>query len=157
MNFKSLFQYFITSLLLLSLTSCGPEAPEFVTLKNMEMFSLEDGNFVVKAEAVLYNPNSVSITIDEIHVDVLVNGNNIGSVNQNLTSEAKKQSEFSLPLEVQFPPKALFSNLLGGILNMATGEDFEVRYTGYVKTKALGVSFKVPFDQKETLGLNILD
>lgn len=153
MNLRSLLKYFLVATLLMTLTSCGPEAPEFVNLKNMEMFSLEDGNFVVKAEAVLYNPNSVSITIDEIHVDVLVNGNDIGSVNQNITSEAKKKSEFTLPLEVQFPPKALFSNILGGIINMATGEDFEVRYTGYIKTKVLGVTFKVPFDQKETIGI----
>ncbi|NLR92575.1 MULTISPECIES: NDR1/HIN1-like protein [Flammeovirga] len=155
MRTQTFFQYLFSLIVLLSTTSCGPESPEFVSLENMEMFSLEDGNFVVKADAVLYNPNGVSITIEEIHVDVLINGNMIGNVDQKVSSEAKKKSEFSLPLEVQFPPKALFSNFLGGLIDMATGEDFEVRYTGYIKTKVIGVTFKVPFDQKEKIGLNM--
>ncbi|MBB6461252.1 NDR1/HIN1-like protein [Flammeovirga kamogawensis] len=155
MKLKSIVQYIVYLIVLVTFTACGPEAPEFNDVKNVEMFTLEDGNFVVRAEAVLYNPNGVSITVDQIHVDVLINGNVIGNVDQNLSSEAKKKSEFTLPLEVQFPPKALFSNILGGLINMATGEDFEVRYTGFVRTKVLGVSFKVPFDQVETVGLNL--
>ncbi|OHX65630.1 hypothetical protein NH26_04330 [Flammeovirga pacifica] len=137
------------------MTSCGPKAPEFTDLRDLDMFSLDDGNFVIKAEAVLYNPNGVSLTIHEIHVDVLVNGDKIGNVYQSVSSEAKGKSEFSLPLEVTFPPKLLFSNVLGGILNMATGEDFEVRYTGFIRTKVLGVTFKVPFDQVEKIGLSM--
>ncbi|ANQ48361.1 LEA type 2 family protein [Flammeovirga yaeyamensis] len=150
-----LFRYFLIFSILFITTSCGPKSPEFVDIRNMDMASLDDGNFVIKAEAVLYNPNGVSLTIDEIHVDVLVNGNKIGNVYQNVSSEAKGKSEFTLPLEVQFPPKALFSNILGGLMNMATGEDFEVRYAGYIRTKVLGVNFKVPFDQKETIGLDM--
>lgn len=140
--------------LIIGLTSCGVESPEFRSIRNLEMLTLEDGNFLLKANADMYNPNRVSLTIKEIHVDVIVNGEGVGTVDQFIEQEVPKREEFSLPLEVKFPPKTLFKNLLAGLFSAASGQDFEIEYVGYVRTKVLGMTFKVPVKSKSKLKLN---
>ncbi|MEH0155852.1 LEA type 2 family protein [Limibacter armeniacum] len=152
---KRNFTFFlIFATLMLSMTSCGVKEPEFRSIRNVEMISLEDGNILLKADADIYNPNGVSLTIKEIHVDVMVNDELIGTVDQFLEREMPKKDEVALPLEVKFPPKLLFSNFLTGLMNMATGQDFEINYVGYVKTKAMGISFTVPVKSKQKIKLN---
>ena len=102
----------------------------------------------VDAEALFYNPNGVSITLEEIDVDLVINDNNVGNLNYELNQKIEKKSDFKIPLRVSFPPKLLYDNLLQGLAGLLTRKEYVVEYKGFVKAKAIGVSLKIPV--KET-------
>ncbi|GAA4840492.1 LEA type 2 family protein [Algivirga pacifica] len=137
--------------LVLFFSSCKVHQPELKSVRNVSMGTKNDGKVFVYGDAELYNPNKFSMEIREIHVDVFVNGDSVGSVDQMLEQTMPAQGDFSLPLEVAFPPGQIFSSMLTGIFGAATGKPFEIKYRGYIRTKAAGVPLKVPIISKSKI------
>jgi LEA14-like dessication related protein len=91
----------------------------------------------------------MSLTLQEMNVKLFVNDEEMGVCQQELNQKIKSKSDFTVPIEVKFPPDKLYKNLFQGLLGMLTKQEYEVRYVGEVKMKAYGVSFTVPVDEKK--------
>ena len=138
------------------LASCSVQDPEFRSIDNIEVLDANKKTIKVQAEALLYNPNSFSITIQEAQVDVKVNGLDIGKVERDTEQEVSGKSEFSIPFIIQVPVSAISDNPLAGLFNLAMGQPIKVEYTGFVKAKALGITKKVDLDDAKEISLKDL-
>lgn len=150
MKAKFLSRLFLFLTLSVLLTSCFKE-PEFKGVQNIVVRELTANGVTVDAEALFFNPNGVSITLEQIDVNLVINDNNVGNVNYTLNQKIEGKSDFKLPITVTFPPKLLYDNLLQGLAGLLTKKEYVVEYKGHVKAKAIGISLKIPVKEKKKI------
>ena len=140
-------------LVLLSFTTaCVPKEDVVLrAIKNENFVTDENGQQMLKADVIFYNPNNVRMKLREINVEVFVNGKKSAYADQKFNSLIKPKSEFTVPLEVKLNLKEL--GLLDTILSFLGGKKYEIHFKGYLKIKLHGFTFKVPVDQKEQLSI----
>ena len=139
-------------LLLLLVTSCVPKEEVVLrTIKNEKLESDPDGNQILKADAIFFNPNNVRMKLKEINVEVFVNGKKAAHADQKLSSMIKAKSEFTVPLEIKLSLKEL--GLLDTILSFLGGKKYEIQFKGYLRIKVHGFTFKVPVEHTEKLSM----
>ena len=139
-------------LLLLLAGSCVPK--EQVVLRSVnikEVSTGKDGNPLLKADAIFYNPNSSRMRLKSIDIDVWVDGKKAARVDQHLSALIKANSEFTIPLEVQLNLKEM--GLLDTILNLFGGKKYEVQFVGSIKVVVNGFPVRFPLDYKEQVKL----
>ena len=139
-------------LLLMVLTACVPK--EKVVLRSVSIKQVEpgkDGNLLLKADAIFYNPNSSRMRLKRIEIDVLVDGTKAARVDQQLSALIKPNSEFTVPLEVQLKMKEI--GLLNTIMNLFGGKKYEIQFVGRMKINVNGCPVKVPVNDKEQFKL----
>lgn len=131
----------------LVLGACVPKEP--VVLRAVNVIQVEpgtDGEPVLKAEAVFYNPNATSMRLKRIDLDVLVDGKKTARIDQHLSSPVNAKSEFTVPLEVQLKLKEI--GLLSTILNLFGGKEYGIQFVGSLKVKVHGFPVTVPVSHK---------
>jgi len=141
-------------LLILFTASCVPKEQIVLrTVKNVSIDTGVDGAPMLKGEAVFFNPNKVRMKLKEINIDVFVDGKKSAIAKQNFNALIKPQSEFTVPLEVQLSLKDI--DLLGTLLSLFGGKQYEIHFVGYLRIKVRGVPIKVPVDHTEKTRLKI--
>ena len=137
-------------LLLLLVTACVPKEEVVLrSIKNEKLETSADGDQVLKADAIFYNPNNVRMKLKEINIEVFVNGKKSAHSDQKFNSLIKAKSEFTVPLEIKLSLKDL--GLLDTILAFLGGKKYEIQFKGHLRIKVNGFAFKVPVDHKEEL------
>jgi LEA14-like dessication related protein len=136
----------------LSLAACVPKEEVVLrSIKNEKLESREDGNQILTADAIFYNPNNVRMKLKEINIEVFVNGKKSAHADQKLNSIIKAKSEFTVPLEVKLSLKEL--GLLDTLLSFLGGKKFEIYFKGHLRIKVHGFTIKVPVEHTEKLSL----
>ena len=131
-------------------TSCVPK--EQVTLREVRMNQIvpgKDGNPLLRAEAILFNPNNTTVRLKEIKIQVLLDGKPAASIDQKLNSVIKANSEFNIPLEVQLNMKE--TGLLDTLLSLFGGKKYEVQFTGTIRIKVSLFPVNIPIDHKDQI------
>ena len=139
-------------LIFLLATSCVPK--EEVVLRsiiNEKLETAENGDQLLRADAIFYNPNNVRMKLKEINIEVFVNGKKAAHSDQKVNSLIKAKSEFTVPLEIKLSLKEL--GLLDTILSFLGGKKYEIQFKGYLRVKVHGITFKVPVEHIEKLSL----
>jgi len=133
--------------------SCVPK--EQVVFKGVKNITLEatQGEPVLKADALFYNPNKVKMKLKEIYVDVFVNGKPSAQVRQQVKIEIPAESDFSVPVAAQLSLKEL--GFLDTLVNLLGGKKYDLQYTGFVRISVHGVTLKVPFTYQEQIRLRL--
>ncbi len=140
--------------LLLVTFSCVPkDEVVFKGVKNITVEPDQQGEPILKADALFYNPNKEKMKLKEIYADVLVDGKPSAQVRQKLKVTIPAESDFSVPVSAQLSLKEL--GLIDTIVNLLGGKKYEVQYSGYVRIAVHGVTIKVPFTYKEQLRLRL--
>ena len=100
--------------------ACNTEAiePKFQKVENIIVNDLTVSNVMISGDAVIYNPNPVSIYLNEVEVAIFANNIEVGHVNQSKQTEIAKKSDFSIPLTAKFNPQKLFKGNLRGLLEI---------------------------------------
>jgi LEA14-like dessication related protein len=115
-----------------------------------EVLPGKDGNPLLKANAVFFNPNSSRMRLKRIDIDVLVDGKKAARVDQHLSALIKANAEFTVPLEVQLNLK---EGLLDTILSLFGGKKHEIQFVGTMKVTVNGFPVRVPLNYKEEIKL----
>ena len=137
-------------LLILGLASCAPKEPVVLReVQVVELLSGNDGNPVLKANAILYNPNKGSLKLKEIDLDILLNGKKTARIDQKMNASIKGKSEFTIPLEVQLQLKD--TGLLDTILNLFGGKRYEIQFTGRIKISVGGFPVSIPVNHTDQI------
>ena len=143
--------FFLLALLLLG--SCAPK--EQVVLREVHVRQVVMGSNgkspLLKADAVLYNPNKGSLRLKEINLDILVNDKPAARIEQKLDAQIKAQSEFTVPLEVQLAVKE--TGLLDTVLSLFGGKKQIIRFTGKIKVKVGMFPVNIPVDHRDEIKL----
>lgn len=138
----------LIALIMLVLGSCVPK--EQIVLRSVVIRQVDpgaDGNPLLKADAIFYNPNTSRMRLKRIEIDVLIDDTKTARVDQHLDALIKANSEFTVPLEVQLNLKEI--GLLNTIVNIFGGKKYEIRFVGNLKLKVNGFPVKVPVNYKE--------
>lgn len=134
--------------IMMVLGSCVPK--EQVVLRSVLIKHVDpgtDGNPLLKADAIFYNPNSSRMRLKRIEIDILLDGTKTARVDQHLDALIKANSEFTVPLEVQLNLKEI--GLLNTIVNIFGGKKYEIEFVGKLKLNVNGFPVKVPVNYKE--------
>jgi len=132
------------------LGSCKPKEP--VVLREVQIRKLspgKNGNPILTADAILYNPNKGSVRLKEIDLDILLNGKSAAQIDQKLNAQIKSQSEFTIPVEVQL--KLNEAGLLDTILSLFGGKKYEIQFTGTLRITVGGFPVKIPVNHKDEI------
>lgn len=137
----------------------GPETPAFTNLKNVKVVSANLNKMVLSGDAVFNNPNSIGGKLTKTNIHIKVNDVDITDIQQNISVEVPKNSDFNIPVQFSFNPKKLASEnqgFLKSALKSFLNKDLTVEYDGYVTVEVLGVAFDVPveYTEKVSVGLN---
>lgn len=142
---------------LIFLAACSkPEAPSFLRMEKVEVEDIRNNQVYVVAEAVFNNPNPVSGSLVDIDLNVVVNEVDMGKVRQDTAAVIPANSEFIVPVKINFPIKKAFSNkkgLLKGVLSALIDKKADVHYEGKITLNFMKVNFDVPVDHDVELQL----
>lgn len=145
------FSSFLLLLLGTTLFSCKLQDPEFKGIQNISISSVSDNEILLKGEGFFYNPNSIGLTLETVNVKLYLENEELGLCQQELNQKIDAKSDFTVPIEIKFPPDKLYKNLLQNFFGMLTKKEYEVRYVGEVKAQKFGFSFKIPVDEKKKI------
>ena len=91
-------------LLLMMLQACAKtKEPEFRSVENFRIISLDFTELNIGLDVTWYNPNNFSLTVKEAEADVYVDSLFLGKFIQKETIEVGKNVEFSIPFSGKLP------------------------------------------------------
>lgn len=135
--------------------ACSPlQEPEFRGVQNMQVTS-KGSEFVVNAEAIMFNPNKKNLKLYEIDLDVNINDSNVGHILDSTEVDVPANEVFYVPVTVTVPTKVVMGNLISSFFSAAKDQKVEIQYKGHVKMKALGFKFKLPVNAKSKMKLKL--
>ncbi len=141
-------------------TACsGPKSPSFEKLDNLKVVKASKNYIVLKGDAIYHNPNSVKGMLTKTDMKILVNDVEVSQIDQTSAVAVPKQSDFAVPVTIQFAPKKIQNENKGFLKNAVKSfldKKLEVTYVGSVSIQVLNVEFDVPVDysKKVSFGLN---
>ncbi|NNC86645.1 MAG: LEA type 2 family protein [Bacteroidia bacterium] len=147
---------FILPILFISfLSACTePKEPEFKSVNNVKVVEFTDKVVVIDANAVFHNPNPYSVTLQKSDIDVFVNEINVGKAKQIKSSDIAANSEFTMPMQISFPPSKILNDTQG-LINIALGalggKKIDLQYKGSVTLSVLEIPFTVPVDYEDEI------
>lgn len=145
------------SCLFIFFASCSSEAvePKFQKIENITVADLTATKVSISADAVVYNPNPVSIFLNSVDLDVFANEMKVGKITQTKQTEIPKKDNFAIPLNVAFNPKELFKDNLMGLLESALStyaqEKIALSFVGQAQFEVKGIKFMVPITYEDEI------
>ena len=137
-------------IILMGLMIMGCVPKEQVVLRSVDIHTIEpgeDGDALLKADAIFYNPNTSRMRLKEIDIEIFVDGKKAATVDQKFSSLIKAKSDFTVPLEVKLNLKEI--GLLDTILSFLGGKKHDIQFTGTIRMKVNGFPVKAPINYKE--------
>lgn len=128
--------------------SCKPkEDVQLRKIKDIVVDATSDP--LLRANALLYNPNSIRMTVKKIDMEIFVDGKKAAVIDQKLKIKVPAKAEFTVPLEVKLNLKEL--GFLDTVLSMIGGKRMKIQYKGSIRLQYGGVPFTVPVDYKDEI------
>lgn len=141
----------VMALMLLVIAGCSrpEEAPEFLGVRNIKVSKVENTTAHLNADAWFHNPNDVRMTLRQIDVEVMLEGEKIGDIDQSTKIKIPAASDFKVPLDatVNIGQAGMLNNLMG----ILGGKEMKVRYEGHVKVTMHGLPMRIPVDYEDDI------
>lgn len=139
--------FFSLSLLLL-LSSCAVEAPEFIGSNGFKMDKMDGKEILFTAGVKVNNPNWFGIKIKRSAVDVYIEDQLMGKVQleKKVKMKARRESTLTLPLKAVLEDGALIT-----MMRYASKENVNVRIKGKVRGGVWIFSKKIEIDEKRQI------
>ena len=135
--FRSLL---ISAGLVLMLSSCRPK--EEVQLRKIKDIVVDASSEpMLKANAILYNPNNIRMHVKKIEMEIFVDGKKAAFIDQKMKIKVPANDEFTVPLEVKLNLKEL--GFLDTVFSLIGGKRFQIHYKGSIRLQYSGVPFPV--------------
>ena len=142
-NKKNTFFMLISiSLLLLSCTKF--KDLEFKEYRDVKLDKVGFNKTTLSLSLVYYNPNNFGLELNHTEMDLFINDNYLGHVDQNVQIRIPKRDKFTLPIKVDVDMKNIIKNSLIGLFN----KEVEIRAKGKIKAGKANIFKVVPFEYK---------
>ena len=148
----------IAVIAIFSSTSCeGPKDIEFKNMTNVRVTDFANKMITLEADAILHNPNIVSVNLVATDVILSVEGAEVGRAVQTTESVSiPAMSDFTVPLTTEFPLNKLGKGgILGTALSVLTKKKVEVHYEGTVTVRVMEIDIPIPVDYKREVEVNL--
>ena len=136
-----------------TLGGCSFKAPTYQSMSELKVDKLTKKEITVKGEMVFNNPNKTNLNLNDIFLQMSTNKNVLGTFSQDLNSEVKAYSNFTVPFTISFAPSELGQNLVSTALSAFSKEKLKVSIKGYIKVKSKNnkTGIKIPIIVSKTL------
>ena len=133
----------------------GPKDPTFEKFENIKVQSISKNKVTLNADMILNNPNPFSCHFKNLVLEVYSDSDvKLTEIEQTYNTEMLADSNFSIPVIINFSPDKLFEEkqgLLNTIVNVLNNKEVNLKYKGYCNVEAMEISIKVPIDFEETM------
>jgi LEA14-like dessication related protein len=145
--------FFGLMFILLMLTiSCKPK--EDVQLRKINDIVVDASSEpLLRANAILFNPNNIRMTVKKIDLEVFVEGKKAAIIDQQLKIRVPANNEFTIPLEVKLNLKEM--GLMDTVFALIGGKKMQIHYKGHIRLQKSGVPFNVPVNYKEEVRIRL--
>ncbi|MBS1593540.1 MAG: LEA type 2 family protein [Bacteroidetes bacterium] len=143
----------ISVALIALLSSCKVYPPVYKRVDNFGIHKLDKDGFRLSGELVFYNPNKFRFHLNEILMNVEVEGKHIATAGQLQPVLINKVSEFNVPLDLVIKPDMNWNEIIKGIMNILKNKQIDMTISGTVVVRAFGV--KIPITIKENEKIDI--
>ncbi len=147
MNYTKIIFILFIFYALFSFSACNaPEQPEFKKIENVRIKpKTVDGKIklLFKGDAILHNPNLLGGTITAMDFDIFIDDKKVSNIKQKLSTEIKGESDFALPLILDFPAKDVFKDIKTTITDIFKTMKINYKIDGHL-TVNLGTNITVP-------------
>ncbi|MGB3848432.1 MAG: LEA type 2 family protein [Tunicatimonas sp.] len=142
--------------LVVLVSACNtPQAPDFQGVENLKIDVQGMSGARINGDAKFYNPNSKSVTLKGVNVEVSVENKKVKDIEREYDIRAEPNSDFSVPIDVTISLADLNMGLLSTALSMINGEKKKVRYKGKARVQMYGLTFNVPFDYEDEVDIQL--
>jgi LEA14-like dessication related protein len=93
-------------------------------------------------DLVYFNPNRIGLMLDQVELDVFLNGKSLGNTHQRTQIHIPGKQEFTLPVSINLDMK----NLLGNAVSSMMNEKVKLRTVGKVRVGKAGIYQWIPLD-----------
>lgn len=145
-------RYGFVLLVLLTLVSCKPK--EDVQLRQIRDIIVDaSSDPMLRANALLYNPNNLRMTVKKIDMEVFVDGKKAAIIDQQMKIKVPANAEFTVPLEVKLNMKEI--RLLDAVFAVIGGKRMQIHYKGSIRLQYKGIPIHVPVNYKEEVRIRL--
>jgi len=131
--------------------------PEFIKMRDWHISKVSAGYFEVTSKAQFYNPNKVGLTLTNVYVDVFLNNEKLGTINQISSIKVPRNSSFEVPLLLTFNTEGKLNMVFGNILKMLSAKTAQIKYSGYIQVKKANISLKIDIIDKYEFNIKDLN
>jgi LEA14-like dessication related protein len=139
---NSQLKTWLVGLLLLALSSCNQPKEDVVFRQVRNIVVEAEKEPMLRAQAVLYNPNDVKMKLRKIDIVIFVDGKNSAHIDQKIQLTVPAKDEFIVPLEAKLNLKEM--GFLDTIFGIIGGKKMKIEYKGSISITYKGVPIKVP-------------
>lgn len=133
---------------------CRFEEPvTFRKIDKVKVESIEDGIVNISAEAEFYNPNELGGKLKKVDINVSIGETKLARVFQVSPQKIEAQSNFSVPIQLQFALEDAQQGLLHNLLAIVTSDKVKLHFLGEIRVSTWGFSQRVPVDYYEEVRL----
>ncbi|MEM9991226.1 MAG: LEA type 2 family protein [Bacteroidota bacterium] len=139
-------------LLLLLVGACSmPQEVAFKKVENLKLsgISFKNKNITLTADAVYHNPNNVSLEVKGLRAKVYIDGEEVSTVREQLSTQMPASANFSLPVSIEIPTKKVLNNLGGLLKQITSSKKTVIRMEGAINVEVLGQELAIPFDHEQ--------
>lgn len=138
--------------LVLMMFSCKPkEEVQLRQIRDIVVDATTDP--LLRANAILYNPNNLRMTVKKIDLEVFVDGKKAAIIDQQMKIKVPANSEFTIPLEVKLNIKEI--GLLDAVFAVIGGKRMQIHYKGSIRLQYKGIPINVPVNYKEEVRIRL--
>lgn len=143
-------------ILLLSLVgfcySCASYEPiAFITLENVRVRGISDGNLLVEADAVFNNPNKVKAQVKQSQIYVVYKSDTLAHIQNDSKQPILPEANFTIPLQAEVSIAKLQQGILKNIKALFTKRSVELTFVGNVKASTIGFTQNISVNYTQTI------
>jgi LEA14-like dessication related protein len=155
MPFKKIIPFFVAAFLALSLASCGSIEPLTVSsVDNFKIKSFNKQSATIEITMKVKNPNRYRFKVLDNNLHLTLNNNELGTakIKDRVVIPKRSENSYTFEIETNYSRMALAS--IPSLVNIAKTKNVELKLTGDVKVRSMGISKKFPIDIVERIDLS---
>ena len=153
----SSIRFLLSAVMLMhALSSCKVYPPVYRRIENFRLEKSAKDGFKVYGDLMMYNPNKMHVKLQDLLLDVELNGKRVATAGQLVEVPIHSQKEFDVPVNLTIKPDMTLLEGVTSIFNIITTKEMNVTLDGVVMIKAYGVKVSVPIHQTENVDISKL-
>ncbi|MEM8894853.1 MAG: hypothetical protein AAGC88_09765 [Bacteroidota bacterium] len=130
-----------------------PEPPTLKEIRNIKLGNVLKNELYVSGEAVVINPNTFKALLNEIDLNVSIDGQQVAVIEEESEHLILPNEDSAIPLKGRIDLKVVESIINKQGLKILMGEELPIRFEGMARAKVKGVNMKIPVRFSDRINL----
>jgi LEA14-like dessication related protein len=153
---KTIKFFSVALALLLALSSCKVYPPVYKRVENFGARKINNEGVKLSGDLVFYNPNKFNFHVNEILMNVEIDGKHVATAGQLTEVAVNRGSEFTIPLDLVIKPDMTFNEIIKSVFNIFKTRQVDLTISGTIVVKALGIKIPITIKDNEKIDITKL-